>query len=50
MKRLLLGALCAAVLLFCLLRFPNGSIRVMSAFGRLLSVFLILTLILLIIG
>ena len=37
---------CAAVLLFCLLRFPNGSIRVMSAFGRLLSVFLILTLIL----
>ncbi len=37
---------CATVLLFCLLRFPNGSIRVMSAFGRLLSVFLILTLIL----
>lgn len=43
----LLPMLCMAAALFlCLLLFPEGSVRVMGAFGRLLSVFIILALML----
>ena len=38
--------LTAAILFFCLLRFPEGSVRVMGVFGRVLGVFIILALIL----
>lgn len=38
--------LLAAILFACLVLFPEGSVRVMNAFGKILTVFLILTLIL----